>query len=828
MCPTMTVIGGQCRNIANRLMIAIRSLHCKCLMSKHKIRPEQCQSGRLLLLVVISVLILTISGVVAAWLTVRYFARDLPSVVDIRSVELGEPMRIYTRDGALIAEYGTERRSSVGYDEIPERVINAFIAAEDERFFDHGGVDPIGLLRAGIRLIQTGERAEGGSTITMQLARNVFLTRERTYTRKIREILLAFQIEQELSKGEILELYLNKIFLGERAYGVAAAALVYFSAPLDQLTIEQAALLAGLPKAPSRDNPIANPQRALERRAYVLNRMLSAGFISRFEHDAAQAAPLGVKPYRLAVDTEALYAAEMARQTVIDALGEGAYSKGYRVYTTLIAEEQAAAVRAVRAGLLDVEERQGWRGPEAVLEADVLADPEALLRALGELQSWPGLVAAAVVEGGGKSITVLTVDGVDAQLPPEAWAWAGKDREWRPGAVIRLRPDGDGWRLGQAPERQGAYVGLDPATGQITAMVGGYDFYDSSFNRAVQAERQVGSSFKPFLYAAAMDMGFSPASVLLDAPVVFDDPQLEEAWRPTNYSGRFYGPTRLREALVHSRNLVTVRLLQALGFDPVREYVSRFGLAADRLPRDLTMALGSAAFTPLEVAQAYAVFASGGYRRAPHLVLRVESADGQAIWPNTAVNGPAPRPEGGDTVTVEAERDEDGRVIPEAVAWLVTDMLHDATRRGTAAVLGRALDRSDLAGKTGTTNDETDAWFAGYSPDRVGVAWVGYDQPQRIGRGEVGGRAALPIWIDVMRTVTRDLPDQGWPQPEDVMSVRIDPDTGRRTDVGSTNAVWEYMRTDDQEDSGSASAGVPSARPAQRPSRDVPALDDLF
>jgi penicillin-binding protein 1A len=809
-------------------MIAIRSLHCKCLMSKHKLHPKRCQSGRLLPLFVISVLILAISGAIAVWLTVRHFARDLPSVVDIRSVELGEPMRIYTRDGALIAEYGTERRSSVRYEEIPDRVINAFIAAEDERFFDHGGVDPIGLLRAAIRLVQSGERAEGGSTITMQLARNVFLTRERTYTRKIREILLAFQIEQELSKGEILELYLNKIFLGERAYGVAAAALVYFSAPLDELTIEQAALLAGLPKAPSRDNPIANPQRALERRAYVLNRMLSAGFISRFEHDAAQAAPLGVKPYRLAVETEALYAAEMARQTVIDALGESAYSKGYRVVTTLIAEEQAAAVRAVRAGLLDVEERQGWRGPEATLDADVMADPEALLRALGNMAPSPELTVAAVTGVKGEDLQLLTADGVSVLLPPKAWAWAGKDRDWPPGTVVRLRANGDGWRLAQIPERQGAYVGLDPATGHITAMVGGYDFYDSSFNRAFQAERQVGSSFKPFLYAAAMDMGFSPASVLLDAPVVFDDPNLEEAWRPTNYSGRFYGPTRLREALVHSRNLVTVRLLQALGFDPVREYVARFGLAADRLPRDLTMALGSAAFTPLEVAQAYAVFASGGYRHEPQLVLRVEATDGQTVWPEAPDAAATPPEAVSDTLPEDAERDEGARVIPEAVAWLVTDILRDATRRGTAAALGRALDRNDLAGKTGTTNDETDAWFAGYSPDRVGVAWVGYDQPQRIGRGEVGGRAALPIWIDVMRAVTRDLPDRGWPQPEGVMSVRIDPDTGRRTDSGSGNAVWEYMRTEDREGAGTASADTPVERRPPQPQRDVPALDDLF
>jgi penicillin-binding protein 1A len=803
------------------------------------------QRGRLAWVLGMSALILLISGLLALWLTVRYFQQDLPPVEQIRTVELGEPMRVLTADGQLMAEYGTERRSAVRYDEIPRRVIEAFIAAEDERFMRHHGVDPFGLLRASIRLLQTGERAQGGSTITMQLARNVFLSNERTYTRKIREILLAIQIEEELSKEEILELYLNKIFLGERAYGVAAAAQTYFSRPLSELTLDQAALIAGLPKAPSRDNPIASPNRSMERRNYVLRRMHAAGFIDRNTLAAAQSAPLGVSPYRTLVDVEAPYAAEMARQTVIAALGETAYSQGLRVYTSIVGAEQTAAVNAVRNGLLDVEQRQGWRGVEKQLTAETLNNREALLLALTELPRWPALTTAVITGTTDGALEALTADAETLRLDAAAVEWAGAQRDLlKPGAVIHLRQNSAGeLRLSQTPQPQAAFIGLEPQTGAITSMVGGYDFYLSSFNRAVQAQRQIGSAFKPFLYAASFDVGFTPASVVLDAPVVFDDARLEEAWRPTNYSGKFYGPTRLRDALVHSRNLVTVRLLQSIGFEQARSFAQRFGLDRQRLPRDLTMALGSAVYTPLELARAYAVLANGGLSVDPQLIDRVEAADGTVIWrPNQPLENaegtfapslpivegtPPPVAEEASDETIRLPVvDDPRRVVPEAVAWLITDILRDAARRGTAARVGTALKRRDLAGKTGTTNDETDAWFAGYNSHRVGVAWVGHDQPQRIGRGEVGGRAALPIWVDVMRVALKDIPDEPSPPPDSVMSVRVDRDTGDRAGVGSSDSIFEFVPVASARRAAeTGDEGRP--QPTQRP-RQGPALDDLF
>lgn len=834
---------AQWLNIADPEVNATRSLLRKYLMPNHKMSSAHVQRGRLAWVLGISALTLLIGGLLTVWLTVRHFQQDLPSVAAIRAIELGEPMRVFTADGLLMAEYGTERRSSVRFDEIPRRVIEAFIAAEDERFMRHHGVDPVGLLRASVRLLQTGERTQGGSTITMQLARNVFLSSERTYTRKIREILLAIQIEDELSKEEILELYLNKIFLGERAYGVAAAAQTYFSRPLSALTLDQAALIAGLPKAPSRDNPIASPSRSMERRNYVLRRMHDAGFIDRNTLAAAQSAPLGVSPYRTRVEVEAPYAAEMARQTVVAALGESAYSQGLRVYTSIVGTEQTAAVNAVRNGLLDVEQRQGWRGVERRLKPETLGDRDALLLALGELPKWPALTTAVITGTADGAVVALSADAETLRLDAATLEWAGAQRNTlQPGAVIHLRQNAaDELRLSQTPQPQAAFIALDPQTGAITSMVGGYDFYLSSFNRAVQAQRQVGSAFKPFLYAASFDVGFTPASVVLDAPVVFDDARLEEAWRPTNYSGKFYGPTRLRDALVHSRNLVTVRLLQSIGFEQARSFAQRFGLDRDRLPRDLTMALGSASYTPLELASAYAVLANGGLSVEPRLIDRVEGADGTVVWRHDApVENPSERlspsmpaaqptaapadPAADDTMAPVV--DDPRRVVPEAITWLITDILRDAARRGTAARVGTALKRRDLAGKTGTTNDETDAWFAGYNRHRVGVAWVGHDQPQRIGRGEVGGRAALPIWVDVMRVALKDIPDEPPPPPDSVMSVRVDRETGGRAGVGSSDSIFEFVPV--------ASMGRPASgeerphQPTPSQQRQGPALDDLF
>ncbi len=744
----------------------------------------------LLALILAALMLLTLA---AMWITVQQVRAGLPSVDSLRELQLSEPLRVYARDGQLIGEFGSERRSLMTYDALPRHLVDAFVAAEDERFFSHGGIDVFGLARAAINLLMTGEKAQGGSTITMQLARNVFLSSEKTYTRKFREILLAQAIEAELSKAEILELYLNKIFLGERAYGVGAAARVYFNVAPEALTLAQAATLAGLPKAPSRDNPIANPQRATERRNYVLGRMAEAGFIDEAARDTARAEPMVVSPYRPALDLDAHYAVEMARAIVVERFGESAYTQGLRVVTTLEAAEQTAAVSAVRNGLMAYAERHGWQGADGKVD---LETPDQWPKTLATLPSWAELVPAVVVSLSDEAAQLFTLDG-DVSLAADAWRWTGKKTgaPFAPGDVIRIRRTGEQWRLAQVPQAQAAFVALDPSSGDIRALVGGYDFFAAKFNRVTQAQRQAGSGFKPFLYAAALEAGYTPASVVLDAPVVFDDPALESSWRPQNYSGKFYGPTRLREALVHSRNLVSIRLLDAVGFQQARATAAAFGLPVERLPRDLTMALGSAVFTPMELAQAYGTLANGGFEVVPRLIERVETLNGGVIWspPRVEVCGGCDDPE------VRAALPPDVRAAAQKVdpvtAWLVADMLRDVTRRGTAAKV-RELGRNDIAGKTGTTNDETDAWFAGFNHARVGVAWVGFDQPRPLGRGEVGGRAALPIWMDYARVALKDVPADVAPPPPGVVSVRIDADTGRLARPGDPDARFEFVQSD--------------------------------
>ncbi|ULQ47861.1 PBP1A family penicillin-binding protein [Flagellatimonas centrodinii] len=762
---------------------------------------------------------LTLIVLATAGVVVQQVRAGLPPVDSLRELQLSEPLRVYARDGQLIGEFGSERRALLRFDQLPRQLIGAFVAAEDQRFFAHGGIDLMGLARAAVNLIMTGEKAQGGSTITMQLARNVFLSSEKTYTRKFREILLAQAIEAELDKSEILELYLNKIYLGERAYGVGAAARVYFNADVEALSLSQAATLAGLPKAPSRDNPIANPERARDRRDYVLGRMHDAGFIDAATLAAARAEPMVVSPYRPTLDVDAHYAVEMVRALVVERFGEAAYTDGLRVITTLDGREQAAAVMAVRDGLMAYEERHGWRGPEQRLDT---GDPAQWDAALTAGPRWAELVPAVVTAIGPEEATLHTLEG-EQRLPAAGWAWAKLDakRALQRGDLIRIRRSGDRWRLAQVPEAQAAFVALDPANGEVRALVGGYDFFAAKFNRVVQARRQAGSSFKPFLYAAALQAGFTPASVVLDAPVVFDDPALESTWRPQNYSGKFYGPTRLREALVHSRNLVSIRLLQAVGFDQARQTAAAFGLPIERLPRDLTMALGSAVFTPMEMAQAFGSLANGGYEVVPRLILRVETLSGEVLWSPprvevcTACDDPEARAALPPDLRAAAQR------VPAPVAWLVADMLRDVTRRGTGAKV-RELGRDDLGGKTGTTNDETDAWFAGFNTARVGVAWVGFDQPRPLGRGEVGGRAALPIWMDYMRVALKDVPERIPPPPADVVSVRIDPETGLLARPGDPDARFEYVQRDHLPDAS------PTQAPASAPGGPGDGVGDLF
>ncbi|HKY91818.1 MAG TPA: penicillin-binding protein 1A, partial [Nevskiaceae bacterium] len=741
-------------------------------------------------------------------------------------LQLEVPMRVYTRDGKLIGEFGAERRAPLRYDDIPKRVIDAFLAAEDDRFFEHPGVDWQGLVRAGVKLAVTGEKTQGGSTITMQLARNVFLSPERSYTRKIREILLAMRIEREMTKQEILETYLNKIFLGQRAYGVGAASQVYFGRDPKDLTWAQASLLAGLPKAPSRDNPVTSPQRAQERRDYVLRRLRELGKISDLEYEAGLAETVVAKLAPAQVETDARYVAEMVRAEMIEKYGDAAYRNGFHVTTTVDSTRQDLANRALRTSLLAYDERHGYRGPEARLPPELISESTERREAVGAiLDSRPvasGLYPAAVVSFTPAKLTVLLQGSRLAELAAEDFRWAALTPRsaLKPGDIVRVRPVGDRWRLTQLPEVQGAFVALDPRNGAIQAVVGGYDFLQAKYNRVTQARRQAGSGFKPFLYAAAFESGYTPASVFLDAPVVFADASLEGEWRPENYDGDFKGPMRLREALVHSRNLVSIRVLQAVGINFARDYITRFGFPKDRIPRDLSMSLGSGSYTPLEMARGYAVLANGGYKVTPYVIDLVQDGSGKEIFRanppvacDTCTTDMIAAAEGETAVATDSPPAEklSPRVIDPRVAWMVDDVLREVTIRGTAAQ-ARALGRTDIAGKTGTTNDETDAWFNGFTPELVAVAWVGFDQPTPLGRGEVGGKAALPMWMDFVGAALKDHPDAPRQRPEGMVTVRIDRSTGYLASGGDPGAINEFVPEDrvpkTEGDGGQAPTGV--------------------
>jgi penicillin-binding protein 1A len=673
----------------------------------------------------LTLLVLAVAG---AYLHV---ASDMPEVETLREVRLQVPLRVYSRDGLLLAEYGEQRRQPVAIDQVPHRLKQAFLAAEDDRFYSHPGVDYHGLLRAAHNLLTTGEKTQGGSTITMQVARNFFLNREKTYTRKLTEIFLAFKIERELTKDEIFELYLNKIYLGQRAYGVSAAAQVYYGGDLESLSLAQMAMIAGLPKAPSASNPVSNPQRALARRHYVLGRMRDLGYITESEFQEARDAPVTARLHNPIVEIDAAYVGEIARMEMLARFGESAYTDGYRVITTVDSRLQGAANQALRAGLSSYDRRHGYRGPETTVDLKLHSDQvawDALLsqiaRVGGEL--WPGIVTAASAE----AATVYLGSGQAATLKLDAVAWAkpyidesrmGAEPKnvtdvLKPGQVVRLRREGSGddgrWVLAQVPEVAGALVSLDPSDGAVLALVGGFDFYQSSFNRATQAERQPGSAFKPFIYSAALERGYSPASIVNDAPVVFEDRALEGTWRPENYTGRFYGPTRLREALAHSRNLVSIRVLHAIGVRYVHDYIARFGFDMARQPRNLSLSLGSGSVTPLELTTGYAVFANGGYRVKPWIIERIEDATGRIVHretPSRVCDPPcleATLPDGRLAAVGTAGMDEvlpgqeqpawvpAERVISPSNAFQMTSMMRDVVEDGTARralSLGRGI-----------------------------------------------------------------------------------------------------------------------------------------
>ena len=781
---------------------------------------------RLFRILTVSALLLGLAGLLGAAALYAYLEPQLPSTDNLSEIKLQVPLRVFTRDGVLIAEFGEKRRTPVTFDNVPERMIQAVLAAEDDRFFEHPGVDWQGLVRAVWHIVRTGEKGPGGSTITMQVARNFFLSREKTYTHKLNEILLAFKIEREMSKNQILELYLNKIFLGQRAYGVGAAAQVYYGQELADLSLPHFAMIAGLPKAPSRFNPVVNPNRALERRNYVLGRMLENGFIDQAEYDEAADTPVTARVHVRDVEVHAPYAAEMARSFIEERYSEGAYSSDYRVFLTIRSDLQQAANDALRGSLLAYDVRHGFRGPE--LTTELPADEERMRAVLADLPRTGGLAPAVVTEVREKSITVFTANDGDIEIAWEGLSWArryiSEDRRGaKPklasdivtvGDVVRVLPDEKGWRLSQVPEVEGALVALDSKNGATLALVGGFDFFRSKFNRVLQAERQPGSNFKPFVYAAALDKGFTPASLINDAPVVFEDAGAENTWRPENYSGKSFGPTRLRVALTKSRNLVSIRLLNAIGVDYGVKYVQRFGFLPARLPRNLTLALGSATVTPIELVRGYAVLSNGGFLIDPFIVDRVMEGDEKLVYKSprkvACENCVAAEQAAAMAAETGVDADEDGapapellpdgaeqapRVISAQTAWLITSIMRDVVKYGTARK-ALVLKRGDLAGKTGTTNDQKDAWFSGFNADIVATTWVGFDQLRELGRRETGSAAALPMWIDFMREALRDQPDSLREQPGGLVTVRIDPATGSLAAAGDPNAIFETFSAD--------------------------------
>ena len=735
-----------------------------------------------------------------------YYAPGLPAVDSLRDVRLQTPLQIFTHDQRLIGEFAEQRREPTPIAEMPEQLLQAFVAAEDERFFRHRGVDPVGLLRAGINLFSTGERTQGGSTITMQLARNFFLTRERTYERKIREIFLALQIEQELSKEQILELYLNKIYLGQRAYGVSAAARVYFDRNLDELELDQMAILAALPKAPSTTNPVTSPERAQNRRNYVLRRMLELGLISPEEHASAVARPVLSRLHVSATEVDAHWVAEAARQVAVNVWGEEAYVRGLRVFTTIDAAAQEAANAALRDGLLEYDQRHGYRGPERSLDEAVWGDPEArqgALRSIGV--SGRMLFPALVLEAGENSIVVDTAGLGERRLENDDLAWARPARtrvsDWlKPGDVVRIQPTtGGGWRLSQVPAVAGALVAQAPDDGAILALAGGFDFFANRFDRALQAERQPGSAFKPLIYSLALQNGMTPASTLVDAPLVFSDPALGAEWRPENYSRSFRGATTMREALANSRNLASIRLLNSVGVNQTHDDLGRFGLNLAQHPRNLSMALGTGTLTPVELNNAYVVFANGGRLTTPWLIGRIEEVDGTLLYQApTARTCPEPctSPAGQNLQLATArgplQYADPVPTLEPGVAWQMSQMLGGVIRSGTGR-RAMELGRADLGGKTGTTNSYRDAWFAGFNAELAATAWIGFDDNREMGSRETGGRAALPIWMGFMQRVLAGTPEAPVPRPEDLVEIALLPDTGERTTDDDPRGRREWL-----------------------------------
>jgi penicillin-binding protein 1A len=826
-----------------------------------------------------------------------YYSRQLPNDEELRKIEIQVPLRIYSRENQLIAEYGERRSKPVKLDEVPEKLQQAFIAIEDNRFYEHNGVDFKGIARALYSVVSTGSASQGASTITMQLARNAFLNSEKTVDRKLKETLLAIKLEQGLSKKEILELYLNKIYLGKSAYGVAAAAETYYGKPLDQLSLAQEAMIAGLPKAPSRYNPVANPQRAMTRRNYILQRMMELGNITRAEYDTAIQEPNTATVHETTIETSAPYLAEMVRAEIVKRYGvNNAYSQGYNVYTTLDSKQQADAEESLRQALMSYDRRHGYRGAEDKLDLGDFKNEEEMRDKLSTYPTFGDLQPALVLNAGANSAELLVGETkITLDMDAVKWARPFKSADSRGAApkrvsdaldvgdIVRVRQNGKDqkWTLSQVPGVGGALVSLDPSDGAIRAVVGGFDFYYSKFNRVTQALRQPGSSFKPIIYSAALAKGFSPNSVVNDAPITIPGSN----WHPENFGGHYVGPTTLAEALAKSRNLVSIRVLRSIGVNYAVDFATRFGFPREDLPPNLTLALGTGMTTPLGMATAYSAFANGGYKIEPYFITQIKDGSGKLIdeiRPIKICGGDVetcklPAPSGTEATSkdktdnkeepaqaaaakdAETKQDkkkddkkpvwENGelaadkqapadnlieypaakRILDSRTHYQIVTMLQGVARFGTAARATRVLQRNDIAGKTGTTNDQKDAWFCGFTPKVVAVAWMGFDDMAKLGEGETATNVALPLWIDYMHRVLAGTPSKEWERPVDLkeadQSLSID---GEMPGGESNNAPGEGFQYKNERDLTPQRTNAQQAAPAPRRPERVEIPEQLF
>ncbi|HAU0815572.1 TPA: penicillin-binding protein 1A [Legionella pneumophila] len=750
--------------------------------------------------------------IVAGSLLYLYLESQLPNVDSLKTVQLQVPLQIFSKEGLLIQEYGEKKRIPVTYDEIPPTLIHALIATEDQRFFEHPGVDVMGLGRAAVSMLKTGTKSQGGSTITMQVARNFFLSRKKTFLRKFNEIMLAIKIDRELSKEKILELYLNRVYLGNRAYGVGAAAMVYFGKSLKDLNLAELAMIAGLPQAPSTQNPIANPLAAKKRRDHVLERLLEEHYINEEQYQNAVNQPITAKYHGTNIKVEAPYVAEMIRQSLYDNFGPEAYTKGYKVYTTIDGKLQNTANEVVEKNLIAYDHRHGYRGPIANIGEKDSQSPKIRQKYLRQYPELNSLIPAVVTEVREKEATAALQNEQIIIIPWEGMSWARpalKRGGWvgksptkaqqvvAAGDIIYVHPTEKSWQLAQIPEAESAMVAMNPKNGAIEVLVGGFNFSKSKFNRATQSSRQPGSSFKPFVYAAALNNGYNLATLINDAPIVVDDPSQPNLWRPHNVNLKFNGPTRLKQALVQSKNLVSIRILDDIGIDYTIDFLTRFGFNKKSLPRALSLALGSLSISPMDLTTAYAVFANGGYKVEPYLIDHITDADGKILLQAkpSVVCDPC------DKDKIDASTLAP-RVISEDIAFLMNTALRDVIQHGTGRA-ARVLNRQDIAGKTGTTNDQVDAWFAGFNPNLVVTTWIGFDNPKSL--HEYAANLALPLWIDFMKVALKDKPETELKQPENVIAVRIDPVSGLLAKPNQENGIIEYFRQNEvpsEEDQG--------------------------